>query len=512
MAPPRLAFLVLGMHRSGTSALTRVLSLCGASLPRQLIPASERNARGYFESQTIWRHHEALLEEAGTSWFDPSPLPPAWFDSPAATDWVERLAEAVRHEFGESQAFVLKDPRICRLLPLWRRVLAEVGAEPRCVLPLRHPNEVAASLDRSEGIAVQHGLLLWLDYLLAAEKYSRDLPRSFVLFGDLVADWRSVIARIERDLDYRFPRRSREAEAEVDGFLTPDLRHEQVRDPAPGAGTLHPWLDAVWRWALDAEAGRPAPHGSIERVSAAWHEAEAALGPALASAEVARRNAVREARRLQERAARGLQERAAEREAALERRLGDERAAREDLRNRLTERREELARLASTAQMMMRWVVERARVEGPAPPALRSTLDAFAKANPSDAPALAAAALEIADQRLELDHYTQERATRAAEIVRLAERIAALEKQLREQERRREELEREIANARFERARDYATLDRSREQVREIAAAAHAAAAENERLTEECGRWMARALALEEPNPDRSARRRGDLR
>lgn len=504
MSPPRLAFLVLGMHRSGTSALTRVLSLCGVSLPRQMIPAGERNERGYFESQAIWRHHEALLEEAGTSWFDPSPLPPAWFDSPAAADWVERLAEAVRHEFGESRTFVLKDPRICRLLPLWRRVLAEVGAEPRCVLPLRHPNEVAGSLGRSEGIAERHGLLLWLDYMLTAERDSRDLPRSFVLFDDLLADWRTAVARIGRDLDYRFPRRSREAEAEIDAFLTPDLRHERVCDATAGIGTLHPWLDAVWRWALAAGAGRPPPSESIERVSAAWHEAEAALGPALASAEIARRTAVRETR--------GLQERAGEREAALERRLGEERAAREDLRNRLAERREELARLSSTAQMMMRWVVDRARIEGPAPPSLRSMLDAFATANPSDAPALAAAAVEIADQRLELDHYTQERATRAAEIARLAERVAALEKRLREKERRREELEREIATVRVERARDFAALDRSREQFREVASTAHAAAAENERLTAECGRWMARALALEKPSPDRSPRRRGDLR
>ncbi|MCZ7618792.1 MAG: hypothetical protein M5U32_10975 [Myxococcota bacterium] len=504
MARPRIAFLILGMHRSGTSALTRVLSLCGAALPRNLIPAGDRNERGYFESQTIWRQHEALLAEAGTSWYDPSSIPEAWFDTPAAADWTERLAEAVHHEFGDSPVLVLKDPRLCRLLPLWRRVLAAVDAEPRCILPLRHPSEVAASLSHSEGIAERHALLLWLDYLLVAERTSRDVCRSFVLFDDLLADWRDVLTRIERDLDYRFPRRSRETEAEIDAFLTPALRHQRERDNRSGASDLHPWIDTVWRWALDKGADRPADSESLERVSAAWREAEAALGPVLASVELARRTAIREAQ--------VLKELAAEQTEALDRSLREERAASRELRDRLAQRREELARLTSTSQMMLRWVVERGRLDGPAPAALRGALDAFTTANPAEAPALAAAALQIADQRLELEHSGRERAARAAEIARLAARITTLENQLRRQQRRREDLEREIAVERAARMRDTAEQARSREQLRELAGRARTATAESERLTRECGRWMARALATDDPERDHSADRRGDPR
>jgi hypothetical protein len=488
MGSPRLAFLVLGMHRSGTSALTRVLSLCGAVLPRHLIPASEGNERGYFESQTIWRYHEQLLEEAGTSWHDPSHFPPAWFATPAAEDWVQRMAEAVRHEFGDSPVFVLKDPRLCRLLPFWRRVLDAVGAEPRCVVPLRHPREVAASLVRSEGLAESHALLLWLDYLLTAERDSRDLPRSFVLFPRLLEDWRAVLARLSDELGYSFPRTSREAQAEIEAFLTPDLRHQRAGAGEPSA-PLHPWLETAWRWCLDAGATGAAPAAPLDALSAAWRDAESAFGPALASVEIARRAALADGH------ARSAQE--GEQRAALELALAEERAGRAELRSRLEQRREELARLSETTRMLMRWVVERGRGDAPAPAPLRAALDAFAEAHPLEAPALAGAAALIADQRLDLEAFQRERAARAAELERLATRAGAAEDRLRDAEQRLAELARELAAVQGERAADRRELEEVRRRLREQAAVARAAGAEAERLAAECGRWMARAAEIE---------------
>ena len=49
MSTQRRAVIVLGMHRSGTSALTRVISLLGADLPSSLMPANLSNEAGFFE-------------------------------------------------------------------------------------------------------------------------------------------------------------------------------------------------------------------------------------------------------------------------------------------------------------------------------------------------------------------------------------------------------------------------------------------------------------------------------
>ena len=74
----RRALLILGMHRSGTSALTRVLGLGGAALPRHPMGASDLNPRGFFESIPIYELHEEMLEAFGTSWDDLGPMPNGW--------------------------------------------------------------------------------------------------------------------------------------------------------------------------------------------------------------------------------------------------------------------------------------------------------------------------------------------------------------------------------------------------------------------------------------------------
>ena len=113
-SPPRRALLVVGMHRSGTSAITRLLSLCGADLPKHLMAAGAHNPRGYFESQALYELHQELLAEAGSSWDDLAPFPPGWLQSPAAPAWIERAVKTLRDDFGESVRIQL-DRLLCRL-------------------------------------------------------------------------------------------------------------------------------------------------------------------------------------------------------------------------------------------------------------------------------------------------------------------------------------------------------------------------------------------------------------
>ena len=97
MAQPkgRHAILVLGMHRSGTSALAGMLSLCGASLPATLMPPADYNPKGFFESLSIFRAHQQLLAELGSSWDDQSPLPKGWLDSTLGRQQRDSMAALV---------------------------------------------------------------------------------------------------------------------------------------------------------------------------------------------------------------------------------------------------------------------------------------------------------------------------------------------------------------------------------------------------------------------------------
>ena len=177
--PGAQAIVVAGMHRSGTSAFTRVLSLLGLELPRTLYPPRSGNPLGFWESEPIVAAQDAFLETLGSTFRDTSAWPESALASPAARAFQSQLVELLRSEYGDAPQFVLKDPRICRLMPLWLGALEEIGATPHIVLPLRNPLEVAASLrgrDEKTDLTAR-SLLMWLRYVLDGERYSRGYAR-----------------------------------------------------------------------------------------------------------------------------------------------------------------------------------------------------------------------------------------------------------------------------------------------------------------------------------------------
>ncbi|MRU15525.1 hypothetical protein FDP25_08800 [Roseovarius sp. A21] len=223
----RTALVVLGMHRSGTSALAGTLGILGADLPKTPIPASGSNEKGYFESHVINDFHEDLLHSAASCWQDWLEMPQGWFESPRTDEFRKRAARLVEEEFGESSLFVLKDPRSCRFVQFWEDVLLGEGIEPHYVLINRNPLEVAASLLRRDSIDQNLGLLIWLRHVLDSEAMSRGRKRVFVNYTGLIRNWAKVVETIQTNISLRFPRMSLGVANEVENFLSAKLQHHQ---------------------------------------------------------------------------------------------------------------------------------------------------------------------------------------------------------------------------------------------------------------------------------------------
>lgn len=228
-----VALLVLGMHRSGTSALTRVLNLLGASLGDDLMPPGDDNPLGFWEHQGIVSVHEALLVALDRRWDDPRPMPEGWLDSGPAREAGDAIAAILRRDFAGVQLWAVKDPRLCRLMPLWRRVLAGLGIEPRVLLVSRHPREVAGSLLRRDGLPIAIGELLWARYLLDAVRGSDGCRRGMVAYDELLADWRGAVHRINQALATHLLADAPQA-SDIESFLTPQLRHHRAAEPVGG--------------------------------------------------------------------------------------------------------------------------------------------------------------------------------------------------------------------------------------------------------------------------------------
>jgi hypothetical protein len=258
----RTAYLVLGMHRSGTSAMTQLLALAGANLPQNVMPGDEHNAKGYFEPWKIAIFDDERLRAAGTAWDDVFVFPFRALSAGDEGEWLERAKQLFREEYRDLRYPLLKDPRVSILTPLWRRALDEMDIGARCVIPVRDPLAVAGSLSRRNGFPVEKSVLLWSAYMLAAEAHTRDLPRAFVSYDALLADWRGQVGRIETAHGAPLPKLDVAASAKIDRFLTQDLRHNTGGEDLAKLGwagelaaSVHAWFQAA---ASDAEAD-PAP-------------------------------------------------------------------------------------------------------------------------------------------------------------------------------------------------------------------------------------------------------------
>lgn len=276
--PRRTAYLVLGMHRSGTSAMTQLLALAGANLPANVMPGDEHNARGYFEPWKIAIFNDERLRAAGSAWDDPFAYPFRPLDEDQENAWLDRASDLFDEEFGGLAWPLMKDPRATVLLPFWRVLLDRRGVDLRCVIPVRHPLAVAGSLSRRDGFPPEKSVLVWSAYMLAAEAYTRDLPRAFVGYDALLADWRSQVARIEAAHGAPLPKLTQAAGRKIDGFLTPDLRHNADAAGLSDLGWAGEIAGAVHDWFLAAARDEAPARAALDKAAAALAARQAEFG------------------------------------------------------------------------------------------------------------------------------------------------------------------------------------------------------------------------------------------
>ncbi len=285
-AATKKAILVAGMHRSGTSAITRVLNLLGCDLPSALMRESvQSNEAGFWESLRIMHLNNDILASAESAWNDWQAFDPAWHASPVAGEFRERARAVLEGEYSGSHLFVLKDPRICRFLSFWMDVVRDFGAEPLIVLPLRNPLEVAASLEGRDAIDPSLGGLIWLRHVLDAEIDSRNVSRAWLRYERLLSEPQTQIDRLSNDLNVSWPRRSSvKVEREINQFLSPELRHHHSEDKALLANLSLPhWIRASFeifdRWTQGTT--QETDEATLDRIRLALDEATPAFSRAM---------------------------------------------------------------------------------------------------------------------------------------------------------------------------------------------------------------------------------------
>jgi len=214
--------VILGMHRSGTSLVTRLVSLLGLALCREddLLVGRKANPRGHWESRSLMTFNDRLLDELGAAWFCPPSL---------GTDELSRLldrhgAEALARlqDTHRQRPWVWKDPRTCALLPFWS---ATLGGRAAYVLVLRHPLEVADSLARRDGYSPLLGVALWERYTRLAMLGAAGRPMMVCTYDEVLADPVGWCERMVAFLDELGLANAGVDRSLVQAFATSGLRH-----------------------------------------------------------------------------------------------------------------------------------------------------------------------------------------------------------------------------------------------------------------------------------------------
>ncbi|MGQ5711027.1 hypothetical protein [Desulforudis sp. DRI-14] len=219
--------VVLGMHRSGTSALAGSLSILGCGFDRRLVEASKGdNPKGYWEPIDVVDINNRIFSAFHMSYMDYWPLPSGWEDMPSVSQERECARSWLQRMFDEHDVVVMKDPRLCRTLPLWRQALEDMGADAYYLHVFRHPLEVVASLRKRDArIPKSYGLLAWLAHTLEALEHSVLNRSVLVQYRALLDAPTAVLARVERVLGMNWPIHPEKKSSELRTFLDAGLAH-----------------------------------------------------------------------------------------------------------------------------------------------------------------------------------------------------------------------------------------------------------------------------------------------
>ncbi|WP_144213666.1 hypothetical protein [Shewanella donghaensis] len=192
-------YIVLGMHRSGTSLISAGINSLGLDFGNKLMGESESNQKGHWEDTDIVGLNNKLFKLLNVNWDYLGLLPEQWHHQPEIINLRNEALLLIEHKLNNAKSdLCIKDPRIIRLFPFWSDVFEILGIKPNYIFVYRSPIDVMKSLLKRDKKPLIEGQLLWLHHNL---DYFSELAKHkvvFIEFNEFVADSKSQLVRIAK--------------------------------------------------------------------------------------------------------------------------------------------------------------------------------------------------------------------------------------------------------------------------------------------------------------------------
>jgi hypothetical protein len=216
--------VVLGMHRSGTSAITRGLQVMGVALGDRMMPPSPSvNAKGFWEDIDLNALNIELLKAVDSDWQRLTAIDPIDVGVLRKHGYFLRAVELLRTKIHDIPVFGFKDPRVAKLLPFWKEVFTHCQLDVNFVVAIRNPLSVVKSLAKRDGIEPIQSYLLWLGHVIASLTGSAGSKRVLVDYDRLMQSTDDELNRMAKYLGLEVdPVESEQYSTE---FLDGELRH-----------------------------------------------------------------------------------------------------------------------------------------------------------------------------------------------------------------------------------------------------------------------------------------------
>jgi hypothetical protein len=225
--------LVVGMHRSGTSLCSHILSALGVDMadtipgPGATSPRTE-NPRGHWERWEIVEFHDRILRLFNRDYFGrfhDFALPVAWWADPSVVQIRREIVAFLEKRMGNGY-FGFKDPRTVRLMPVWHQILNELKLVPRVVLCLRNPAQVARSLQERDGLDPAIGEYRWLVHMIDFFRYTIGFEFCTVEYEEWFENPELNIEKLQKFLDLSWQQSEADLALVLSGIIDPAARHD----------------------------------------------------------------------------------------------------------------------------------------------------------------------------------------------------------------------------------------------------------------------------------------------